>query len=168
MCCTTGKCLNKEEITEEPKMTTAYLYSGNHFVRTQETQNGVWIRMNAPTEKELHDLASALKLKIEQGAAAATIGGKQYRLILSISTHVRLFLHRLSFVARRKRAGVLCPSGSHRHYCPESSGKTECHHIQYVETSASGHNHPFRRRFIALHRHQKFVCKSFFSRLRYR
>ncbi len=64
-------------------MTTAYLYSGNHFVRTQETQNGVWIRMNAPTDKELHDLASALKLKIEQGAAAATIGGKEYRLILS-------------------------------------------------------------------------------------
>lgn len=64
-------------------MTTAYLYSGNHFVRTQETQNGVWIRMNAPTDKELHDLASALKLKIEQGAAAATIGGKEYRLIIS-------------------------------------------------------------------------------------
>ena len=67
-------------------MTTAYLYSGNHFVRTQETQNGVWIRINAPTDKELHALASALKLKIEQmtdGAAAATIGGKQYRLILS-------------------------------------------------------------------------------------
>lgn len=64
-------------------MTTAYLYSGNHFVRTQETQNGVWIRMNAPTEKELHDLASALKLKIEQGAAAATIDDKKYRLILS-------------------------------------------------------------------------------------
>ena len=64
-------------------MTTAYLYSGNHFVRTQETQNGVWIRMNAPTDKELHALASALKLKIEQGAAAATIGDKKYRLILS-------------------------------------------------------------------------------------
>ena len=64
-------------------MTTAYLYSGNHFVRTQETQNGVWIRINAPTDKELHALASALKLKIEQGAAAATIGGKEYRLILS-------------------------------------------------------------------------------------
>lgn len=64
-------------------MTTAYHYSGNHFVRTQETQNGVWIRMNAPTDKELHDLASALKLKIEQGAAAATIGGKEYRLIIS-------------------------------------------------------------------------------------
>ena len=64
-------------------MTTAYLYSGDHFVRTQETQNGVWIRMNAPTDKELHDLASALKLKIEQGAAAATIGGKEYRLIIS-------------------------------------------------------------------------------------
>ena len=39
--------------------------------------------MNAPTDKELNDLASALKLKIEQGAAAASIGGKQYRLILS-------------------------------------------------------------------------------------
>ena len=64
-------------------MTTAYLYSGDHFVRTQETQNGVWIRMNAPTDKERNALASALKLKIEQGAAAATIGGKQYRLILS-------------------------------------------------------------------------------------
>ena len=67
-------------------MTTAYHYSGNHFVRTQETQNGVWIRMNAPTDKELHALASALKLKIEQmteGAAAATIGDKKYRLILS-------------------------------------------------------------------------------------
>ena len=67
-------------------MTTAYLYSGDHFVRTQETQNGVWIRMNAPTDKELHALASALKLKIEQmteGAAAATIGDKKYRLILS-------------------------------------------------------------------------------------
>ena len=67
-------------------MTTAYLYSGNHFVRTQETQNGVWIRINAPTDKELHALASALKLKIEQmteGAAAATIGDKKYRLILS-------------------------------------------------------------------------------------
>lgn len=67
-------------------MTTAYLYSGDHFVRTQETQNGVWIRMNAPTDKELHALASVLKLKIEQmteGAAAATIGDKKYRLILS-------------------------------------------------------------------------------------
>ena len=64
-------------------MTTAYLYSGNHFVRTPETQNGVWIRMNAPTDKELNDLASALKLKIEQGAAAASIGGKEYRVILS-------------------------------------------------------------------------------------
>ena len=67
-------------------MTTAYLYSGDHFVRTQETQNGVWIRMNAPTDKELHALASALKLEIEQltdGGAAATIGGKEYRLILS-------------------------------------------------------------------------------------
>lgn len=64
-------------------MTTAYLYSGDHFVRTQETQNGVWIRMNAPTDKERNALASALKLKIEQGAAAATIGGKEYRVILS-------------------------------------------------------------------------------------
>ena len=64
-------------------MTTAYLYSGDHFVRTQEKQNGVWIRMNAPTDKELNDLASALKLKIEQGAAAASIGGKEYRVILS-------------------------------------------------------------------------------------
>ena len=64
-------------------MTTAYLYSGDHFVRTQETQNGVWIRMNAPTDKERNALASALKLEIEQGAAAATIGGKEYRLILS-------------------------------------------------------------------------------------
>ena len=67
-------------------MTTAYLYSGDHFVRTQETQNGVWIRMNAPTDKERNDLASALKLKIEQmtdGAAAASIGDKKYRLILS-------------------------------------------------------------------------------------
>ena len=64
-------------------MTTAYLYSGNHFVRTQETQNGVWIRMNAPTDKERNALASALKLEIEQGGAAATIGGKEYRLILS-------------------------------------------------------------------------------------
>ena len=64
-------------------MTTAYLYSGDHFVRTQETQNGVWIRMNAPTDKELHALASALKLKIEHGAAAATIGDKKYRLIIS-------------------------------------------------------------------------------------
>ena len=67
-------------------MTTAYLYSGDHFVRTQETQNGVWIRINAPTDKERNDLASALKLKIEQmteGAAAATIGDKKYRLILS-------------------------------------------------------------------------------------
>ena len=67
-------------------MTTAYLYSGDHFVRTQETQNGVWIRMNAPTDKERNALASALKLEIEQltdGAAAATIGDKKYRLILS-------------------------------------------------------------------------------------
>ena len=67
-------------------MTTAYLYSGNHFVRTPETQNGVWIRMNAPTDKELHALASVLKLKIEQmteGAAAATIGDKKYRLVIS-------------------------------------------------------------------------------------
>ena len=64
-------------------MTSAYLYSGDHFVRTQETQNGVWIRMNAPTDKERNALASALKLEIEQGAAAATIGGKEYRLILS-------------------------------------------------------------------------------------
>lgn len=43
----------------------------------------MWIRMNAPTDKELNDLASALKLKIEQGAAAASIGGKEYRVILS-------------------------------------------------------------------------------------
>ena len=67
-------------------MTTAYLYSGDHFVRTQEKQNGVWIRMNAPTDKELNDLASALKLKIEQmtdGVAAVTIGGKKYRLVIS-------------------------------------------------------------------------------------
>lgn len=67
-------------------MTTAYLYSGDHFVRTQETQNGVWIRMNAPTDKERNALASALKLEIEQlteGATAATIGDKKYRLILS-------------------------------------------------------------------------------------
>ena len=52
-------------------MTTAYLYSGDHFVRTQETQNGVWIRINAPTDKERNDLASA------------SIGDKKYRLILS-------------------------------------------------------------------------------------
>lgn len=67
-------------------MTTVYLYSVNHFVHTQEIRNGVWVRMNAPAEKELDDLASALKIDRETltvGAVATTIGGREYRLILS-------------------------------------------------------------------------------------
>ncbi len=67
-------------------MTTTYLYSGNRFVPAQETQNGVWVRMHAPAEKELDDLAAALKIDrkdLTDGAVAARICGKEYRLLLS-------------------------------------------------------------------------------------
>lgn len=67
-------------------MTTTYLYSGNRFVPAQETQNGVWVKMHAPAEKELDDLAAALKIDrkdLTDGAVAARICGKEYRLLLS-------------------------------------------------------------------------------------
>lgn len=67
-------------------MTIAYIYDGNHFIHTQEILHEVWVRMNAPTKKELDDLAAALKIDRETltiGTLTTTIGSKEYRLILS-------------------------------------------------------------------------------------
>ena len=67
-------------------MTTAYLYSGDRFVKNQEMNHAVWVRVHAPTEKEVDDLASALKIDrktLADGVAAVTIGGKKYRLVIS-------------------------------------------------------------------------------------